>query len=64
MFPPINAKCATRFTTQGVVVDVVWVDGGTRVYYPIVADWIDQEIRVIRGQRSVTRRKARDQPAR
>jgi hypothetical protein len=52
MVPPNDAVWATRFSIQGVPVDVVWVDGGTRVYYPIVADWIEQEIRIIRGQQA------------
>jgi hypothetical protein len=44
MFPPDSAIPGTSFVKQGVYVDVVWV-GGTRVYYPIVVDWIEEEVR-------------------
>jgi hypothetical protein len=61
MFPPNNAVWATRFSVQGVPVDVVWVRGGTRVYYPIVADWIEEEIRVTRCKpRAWSRRRRQD----
>jgi hypothetical protein len=53
MFPPDSAIPGTSFVRQGVFVDVVWV-GGTRVYYPIVVDWIEEEVRARRrgGARS------------
>jgi hypothetical protein len=63
MVPPSHADFAIRFTIQGVPVDVVWMQG-TRIYYPIVADWIDQEARVTRRQRSLVRRTVRNPPPR
>jgi hypothetical protein len=60
MFPPSYAKHATRFSIQGVPVDVVRLDGGTRVYYPIVADWIEEEIRAVRRGRRACPRKPSD----
>ena len=54
MFPPDSAIPGTSFVRQGVFVDVVWV-GGTRVYYPIVVDWIEEEVRANRRRKSQER---------
>jgi hypothetical protein len=62
MFPPPGLDCATRYTRNGVPVDVVRLACGTRVYYPIVADWIDQEIEAGRRRRLGGRWPRRDQP--
>jgi hypothetical protein len=61
MFPPCDASFATRFTVQGVPVDAVWMEG-TRVYFPIVADWIDEELKLARSKRGRVRRQRRDHP--
>jgi hypothetical protein len=50
MFPPENATPSTSFVKRGVLVDVVWI-GGTRVYYPIVVDWIEEEVRASRRRK-------------
>jgi hypothetical protein len=54
MFPPENGVRVASFWRHGVPVDVVWI-GGTRVYYPIVVDWIEEEVRANRRRKSQER---------
>ena len=54
MFPPENAHPVTSFVKHGVPVDVVWI-GATRVYYPIVVDWIEEEVRAARRRKAQVR---------
>ena len=51
MFPPETPQYAASFVRRGVLVDVVQMNDGTRVYYPVVADWIDQEVKASRRRR-------------
>jgi hypothetical protein len=54
MFPPENAMRLNSFVKHGVPVDVVQI-GGTRVYYPIAADWMEEEVRASRRRSSPQR---------
>ena len=56
MFPPENAIRSDSFVKHGVLVDVVLI-GGTRVYYPIVVDWIEEEVRAARRRKAQVRSK-------